>query len=84
MLVEAVPEDPAQPIAAPHAPMSDAIADPEPMLLRLGAHHAGHWITVHFGADDCRIGLREQGSFRHLVTAADLSSGLTALGLTTS
>ncbi|MFY1691933.1 hypothetical protein [Plantactinospora sp. WMMB782] len=84
VLVEAVPEDPAQPIAAPHASMSDPIADPEPMLLRLGAHHAGDWITVHFGADECRIGLREQGEHRHLVTAADLGSGLTALGLTTS
>ncbi|WP_159104455.1 hypothetical protein [Plantactinospora sp. BB1] len=81
VLAEAVPDDPAQPIAVPQAPMSDPIADPEPMLRRLGAHRAGQWVTVRFSGADCRIGVREQGTLRHLVSAADLTTGLTALGL---
>jgi hypothetical protein len=81
VLAEAVPDDPAQPIAVPQAPASDEIADPEPLLLRLAAHHAGQWVTVHFWSTGCRIDLREQGNLRHLATAADLTGALTALGL---
>ncbi|MEQ4300112.1 hypothetical protein ABNF97_01755 [Plantactinospora sp. B6F1] len=84
VLAEAVPDDPAQSIAVPQASMAEVITDPEPMLRRLGAHHAGQWVTVHFGPAGCRIDLREQGNLRHLVTAADLTGGLTALGLVDS
>ncbi|MGI5215582.1 hypothetical protein [Plantactinospora sp. CA-290183] len=83
VLAEAVPDEPAQPIAVPRAPAADPIADPEPMLRRLGAHQPGQWVTVHFWATGCRIDLREQGTLRHLATAADLTGGLAALGLVT-
>ncbi|MBF9131131.1 hypothetical protein I0C86_19515 [Plantactinospora sp. S1510] len=81
VLAEAVPDDPGQPIGAPQASMSVAVADLEPLLLRIGARHPGKWLTVRFDATGCRIDLREQGNVRHMATAADLTGALVALGL---
>ncbi|GIG88740.1 zinc finger-like domain-containing protein [Plantactinospora endophytica] len=80
VLAEATPDDPVQPIATPRAPMSEPIADPEPMLLRLGAHHPGQWVTVRVAPGGCRIDLHEREGARPLSTSTDLAAALTALG----
>ncbi|MEN3608878.1 hypothetical protein AAH979_04950 [Plantactinospora sp. ZYX-F-223] len=60
VLAEAVPNEPTRPIATPCSGISEPIADPEPMLRRLGADHPGRWVTVRFGPAGSRIEVPEQ------------------------
>ncbi|MGI5152030.1 hypothetical protein ACQEVC_37650 [Plantactinospora sp. CA-294935] len=61
VLAEAVPDEPTRSIPTPCSGMSEPIADPEPMLRRLGADHPGRWVTVRFGPSGFRTTeLRDQ------------------------
>ncbi|WP_422769803.1 hypothetical protein ACN28C_24145 [Plantactinospora sp. WMMC1484] len=54
VLAEAVPDEPARLIPVPCSGMAEPIADPEPMLRRLGADHPGQWGTVRFAPPGSR------------------------------
>jgi hypothetical protein len=83
-LVEAVPADPAQPIPAPLRTNPTDVDDPEPLIRRIGAHHAGEWVSVHFAAAGCHVYLRDQGDLHQLTSAGDLTNALAAIGFAAS
>ncbi|MDG4829167.1 hypothetical protein O7627_07585 [Solwaraspora sp. WMMD1047] len=78
----AVPADPAVPIAVPQA-LATALdpIDPVRLIRRLGRHHAGQAVAVRYERGGCHLHLRERDEIRHLATAPDLVTALTALGL---
>lgn len=80
-LVAAVPADPHQPIPVPQAPPSAPVADPTPLVARLGRHHPGKPVTVRLDRAGCTVHLREDGATRLLAAAATLPAAFTALGL---
>lgn len=82
-IVRAVPGDPYQPVPVPQtpAPGPAPVADPGPLVARLGRHHAGTPVTVRLDRAGCTVHLHDGDAPRLLVRAPTLPAALTALGL---